>query len=139
MTLLFVCKKELLELDFEGILKYFRVMVPKKCRNEAQAKKLMKMACDWKIKKLKKYEDDYKIKKDEQERIEQAAKQYELRFNEEKKVLLGEITHLHEKLGKASLTEQTSASIIADYKQIIQRHEQQIGKLNEMLEEITVS
>lgn len=54
-----MCKKELLLLDFEGILKYFRVSLPKKCRNEESAKQLMKLACSIKVKKLKKYETDF--------------------------------------------------------------------------------
>lgn len=54
-----MCKKELLMLDFEGILKYFRVSLPKKCRSEEAAKNLMKLACSIKVKKLKKYEADF--------------------------------------------------------------------------------
>lgn len=46
-------------MDFEGILKYFRVSLPKKCRSEEQAKQLMKLACSLKVKKLKKYEADF--------------------------------------------------------------------------------
>lgn len=54
-----MCKKELLLLDFEGILKYFRVSLPKKCRNEENAQQLLKIACGIKVKKLKKYETDF--------------------------------------------------------------------------------
>lgn len=54
-----MCKKDLLQLDFEGILKYFRVSLPKKCRTEDSAKQLMKTACSIKVKKLKKYETDF--------------------------------------------------------------------------------
>lgn len=54
-----MCKKDLLQLDFEGILKYFRVSLPKKCRTEEAARQLMKMACSIKVKKLKKYEADF--------------------------------------------------------------------------------
>lgn len=54
-----MCKKDLLQLDFEGILKYFRVSLPKKCRSEESAKQLIKLACSIKVKKLKKYEADF--------------------------------------------------------------------------------
>lgn len=48
-----------MQLDFEGILKYFRVSLPKKCRSEESAKFLIKLACSIKVKKLKKYECDF--------------------------------------------------------------------------------
>jgi hypothetical protein len=54
-----MCKKDLLQLDFESILKYFRVTLPKKCRNEEVAKLLMKLATGLKVKKLKKYEQEF--------------------------------------------------------------------------------
>lgn len=54
-----MCKKDLLLLDFEGILKYFRVSLPKKCRTEESAKQLIKLACSIKVKKLKKYENEF--------------------------------------------------------------------------------
>lgn len=52
-------KKELLSLDFEGILKYFRVSLPKKYRNEDMARQLFKIATATKVKKIKKYEKEY--------------------------------------------------------------------------------
>lgn len=54
-----MCKKDLLQLDFESILKYFRVTLPKKCRNYEVARGLMKVACCIKVKKLKKYEQEF--------------------------------------------------------------------------------
>lgn len=48
-----------MQLDFEGILKYFRVSLPKKCRTEESAKQLMKLACSVKVKRLKKYEAEF--------------------------------------------------------------------------------
>ncbi|KAL3277172.1 hypothetical protein HHI36_012522 [Cryptolaemus montrouzieri] len=64
LALLMLCKKDLLQLDFEGILKYFRVSLPKKCRTEESAKQLIKLACNIKLKKLKKYESDFNDLKD---------------------------------------------------------------------------
>jgi hypothetical protein len=48
-----------MELDFESMLKYFRVTLPKKCRNEETARQLIKLACSIKVKKLKKYEQEF--------------------------------------------------------------------------------
>ncbi|KAK7066764.1 Rab GTPase-activating protein 1 [Halocaridina rubra] len=59
LALLTMSKKELLSLDFEGILKYFRVSLPKKYRNEDVARQLFKVATSIKVKKLKKYEKEY--------------------------------------------------------------------------------
>ena len=44
-----MCKKDLVQLDFESILKYFRVSLPKKCRNEEVARQLMKLATSLKV------------------------------------------------------------------------------------------
>jgi hypothetical protein len=54
-----MCKRDLLQLDFESILKYFRVTLPKKCRKEVVARQLMKLATSLKVKKLKKYEQEH--------------------------------------------------------------------------------
>ncbi|KAK4318251.1 hypothetical protein Pmani_010736 [Petrolisthes manimaculis] len=59
LALLQMSKKELLALDFEGILKYFRVSLPKKYRNEDVARQLFKIATGTKVKKIKKYEKEY--------------------------------------------------------------------------------
>nr|XP_045587198.1 rab GTPase-activating protein 1-like isoform X2 [Procambarus clarkii] len=59
LALLQMSKKELLSSDFEGILKYFRVSLPKKYRNEDVARQLFKVATSIKVKKLKKYEKEY--------------------------------------------------------------------------------
>ncbi|KAF6212431.1 hypothetical protein GE061_012954, partial [Apolygus lucorum] len=59
LALLTMCKKDLMQLDFESILKYFRVTLPKKCRHEEVARNLMKLAVSIKMKKLKKYEQEF--------------------------------------------------------------------------------
>ncbi len=59
LAILKVSKKDLLQLDFEGLMKYFRVNVPKRYRSEENAKHLMSVACAIKLKKLKKYEKEY--------------------------------------------------------------------------------
>ena len=52
-------RKELAALDFEGILKYFRVSLPKKYRSEETVKQLFKLATAVKLKKLEKFHRDY--------------------------------------------------------------------------------
>uniref|UniRef100_A0A915C0Q2 Rab GTPase-activating protein 1 n=4 Tax=Parascaris univalens TaxID=6257 RepID=A0A915C0Q2_PARUN len=79
LALLKASKKELLQLDFEGALKYFRVVLPRKYRTEANAKELIHQAVKLKIshKRLSKYEKEYYSLKereleslDPQERLE---------------------------------------------------------------------
>ncbi|XP_035792291.1 rab GTPase-activating protein 1-like [Anopheles albimanus] len=137
LTLLSTCRKDLLELDFEGILKYFRVTLPKKCRSETQAKRLMKLSFECKVKKLRKYELEYMAKKEETERKEQELKQYEQRYGEERAKLQHEISTLNEKVEQMVREDRKSAGIIQDYKHIIQRQETENGKLHTMLDELT--
>lgn len=61
LALLKTSRKELLALDFEGVLKFFRVQLPKKYRSEESAKELLQLAVSLKVspKKLKKFEKDY--------------------------------------------------------------------------------
>ena len=42
-------RKDLLALDFEGVLKYFRVHLPKKYRSEEAAKELLQQAVSLKV------------------------------------------------------------------------------------------
>lgn len=43
IALLMLSKEELLQLDFEGVLKHFRVQLPKKYRTDEAAKQLLKV------------------------------------------------------------------------------------------------
>lgn len=143
ITLLSVCETDLRQLDFEGVLKYVRVTLPKKCRNESQARKMMKMACERKVKKLKQYEDEFVANKELTEKEEQLTKQQDLRFNEERQRLKADTIVLQAKFDQVvernRLNEKKTAGILLDYKQIIQRQEQQISMLNSTLDEMTVS
>ncbi|UYV73162.1 RABGAP1 [Cordylochernes scorpioides] len=64
LALLKLSKKDLLALDFEGVLKFFRVVLPKKFRTEQNARNLLHTAVSIKVKKLKKYEKDYLSQKE---------------------------------------------------------------------------
>ncbi|XP_073770557.1 rab GTPase-activating protein 1 isoform X2 [Danio rerio] len=79
LSLLKTSKDDLLQTDFEGALKFFRVPVPKRYRSEENAKKLMELACSMKIsqKKLKKYEKEYHTIREQQEQQEAPIERYE--------------------------------------------------------------
>uniref|UniRef100_A0A8D3D7P5 Rab GTPase-activating protein 1 n=1 Tax=Scophthalmus maximus TaxID=52904 RepID=A0A8D3D7P5_SCOMX len=49
LALLKTSKDDLIQTDFEGALKFFRVPVPKRYRSEENAKKLMELACSIKV------------------------------------------------------------------------------------------
>lgn len=70
LALLKTSQRDLLALDFEGVLKYFRVYLPKKFRVEANFKELMNVwaSLHGKLtdKRLKKYEKIYLVRKEEE-------------------------------------------------------------------------
>lgn len=142
LTLLNEFENELRELDFEGILKYFRVTLPKRCRSTTLARKLMKKACERKVKKLKQYREEYLVQKELDEKKEAAMKEYEQRFEEERSKYKSEIVALQTKLRQVDernkTDEERNKNIIDDYKRIIQRQEQQITKVNDLLTTLTV-
>ncbi|XP_022659705.1 rab GTPase-activating protein 1-like isoform X2 [Varroa jacobsoni] len=61
VALLMESKRDLLTLDFEGVLKHFRVSIPRKYRNEEAALRLVRTANHVKVSsaKLKKWEKDF--------------------------------------------------------------------------------
>lgn len=132
LTLLNEFESELRTLDFEGILKYFRVTLPKRCRSTNLARKLMKKACERKIKKLKQYEDEFLA----QRLADKKEAAIELRYKTEIVALQAKLKQAED---KNKLEEERKKIIIDDYKQIIQRQEQQITKLSDLLTTLTVS
>lgn len=128
-ALLTVCKKDLLNKDFESILKYIRVSLPKKFRAESQVSKLIRLASECKVKKLKKYEDEFMIQKEENEKFERMLSQYQMKYNDDRKAMQSEILQLQQKVKKFEINEKKFESIIHDYKQIIQRQEKQLDAL----------
>ncbi|XP_025837449.1 rab GTPase-activating protein 1-like isoform X2 [Agrilus planipennis] len=161
LALLTMCKKDLLQLDFEGILKYFRVQLPKKCRTEDAAKQIIKAACSFKLKKLKKYETEFIAMKDDWEIImldseaadnaESEASEMEqlkatlTRLEDERRILLDENAQLKEMLKreitKAEASDLKNMNIINDYKLVRQRLEMQLfavrGDLNKLKEKVS--
>ncbi|VEN58730.1 unnamed protein product [Callosobruchus maculatus] len=146
LALLMWCKKDLLQLDFEGILKYFRVSLPKKCRSEEAAKQLIKLACSIKVKKLKKYEADFIALKEAVEHKENEASEVEQlrmtvsRYEEERKLMMDEISQLKDMLkrevNQADTDKKTNSAMINDYKLIRQRLDAQLRTVKAELEDI---
>merc|ERR1719228_1535566 len=105
IALLMMVRKELLAQDFEGIMKYFRVNIPKRLRSEEHAKTLMKTVVGIKIKNLSKYEKDWRRKKE----AERLAEDPVTRFARENKKLLADSMRLeqkNDKLAQQLLTKQ---------------------------------
>ncbi|XP_059503694.1 rab GTPase-activating protein 1-like isoform X2 [Stegostoma tigrinum] len=71
-------KEDLLQADFEGALKFFRVQLPKRYRAEENARRLMEQACNIKVpaKKLKKYEKEYQTLREQQAQQEDPIDRY---------------------------------------------------------------
>jgi len=150
LALLMMCKKDLLLLDFENILKYFRVTLPKKCRNPEVARNIIKVACSIKLKKLKDYEDEFMALKEAQGNGDQFNNELErwkteyLRSQEEKQLMEGELVQVKDMLKrevqKAENDNNKHLSIIAGYKEVCKRLdvEQQTTKaaLNKLLAQV---
>ncbi|XP_029164437.1 rab GTPase-activating protein 1-like isoform X1 [Nylanderia fulva] len=146
LALLMLCKKELLQLDFESILKYFRVHLPKRCRNEEVARYVMKLACSVTLKKLKKYEAEFMTLKEAQENADEYSNEVEqlrgtvARNEEEKQRLEAELLQIKEMLqrevARADAESRRSNVIIAEYKQICQRLEDDYNAAKTTLSEL---
>lgn len=124
LALLMLCKKDLLQLDFEGILKYIRVSLPKKCRTEESARQLIKLACNIKLKKLRKYESDFNDLKEQANNVEEANEMEQIKTvmtnqEEEIKLLRDEIDQLKgmlkREINQAENDKKTNLTIIQDY------------------------
>uniref|UniRef100_A0A8C5U352 Rab GTPase-activating protein 1-like n=1 Tax=Malurus cyaneus samueli TaxID=2593467 RepID=A0A8C5U352_9PASS len=80
LALLKTSKEDLLQADFEGALKFFRVQLPKRYRAEENARRLMEQACNIKVptKKLKKYEREYQTMRESQLQQEDPMDRYKV-------------------------------------------------------------
>ncbi|XP_044261828.1 rab GTPase-activating protein 1-like isoform X1 [Tribolium madens] len=156
LALLTAYMKDLIQLDFEGILKYFRVSLPKKCRNEESTRQLIKSACMIKLKKLRKFEAEYFALKDGWEIIildSEAADNAESeanevqqlrvtlgRYEEERKLMFDEIAQLKDMLKReveqAEKDKKNYTTIINDYKLVRQRLDTQLHAVRTELENL---
>ncbi|XP_026091634.1 rab GTPase-activating protein 1-like isoform X1 [Carassius auratus] len=79
LALLKTSKEDLLQADFEGALKFFRVQLPKRYRAAENAQRLMEQACNIKVptKKLKKFEKEYQSLRESQLQQEDPIDRYQ--------------------------------------------------------------
>uniref|UniRef100_A0A7N6FBI2 Rab-GAP TBC domain-containing protein n=1 Tax=Anabas testudineus TaxID=64144 RepID=A0A7N6FBI2_ANATE len=80
LALLKTSKEDLLQADFEGALKFFRVQLPKRYRAAENARRLMEQACNIKVptKKLKKFEKEYQTLRESQLQQEDPIDRYQV-------------------------------------------------------------
>ncbi|KAG0721039.1 Rab GTPase-activating protein 1 [Chionoecetes opilio] len=153
LALLQMSKKELLSSDFEGILKYFRVSLPKKYRNEDVARQLFKLATSIKVKKIKKYEKEYLALKEQEALQEDPVMRLEkenrrlledrMRLERENDDLAQELVNskitmrkgldqvkelLKREVEKGDVETQSKSAIIADYKNICSQLSERLDK-----------
>uniref|UniRef100_A0A671P3H0 Rab GTPase-activating protein 1-like n=1 Tax=Sinocyclocheilus anshuiensis TaxID=1608454 RepID=A0A671P3H0_9TELE len=83
LALLKTSKEDLLQADFEGALKFFRVQLPKRYRAAENARRLMEQACNIKVptKKLKKFEKEYQSLRESQLQQEDPIDRYQVSKN----------------------------------------------------------
>uniref|UniRef100_A0A2I2ZD00 RAB GTPase activating protein 1 like n=1 Tax=Gorilla gorilla gorilla TaxID=9595 RepID=A0A2I2ZD00_GORGO len=110
--LLATSKEDLLQADFEGALKFFRVQLPKRYRAEENARRLMEQACNIKA------EDKADVLNKEllltKQRLVETEE--EKRKQEEETAQLKEV--FRKQLEKAEYEIKKTTAIIAEYKQI---------------------
>ncbi|KAH9645768.1 hypothetical protein HF086_012495, partial [Spodoptera exigua] len=105
LALLSRSRKDLLQHDFEGVLKYFRVTLPKKCRAEESSRQIVKLACSIKVKRLPKYQQEYEkfIKESaEKEKINvelERLKVINTQLLQEKELLEAQLTEVQDQKG----------------------------------------
>ena len=68
-----VAKKDLLNQDFEGLMKYFCVNIPKTYRSEENANQLLVVAKSIKLKKMSKYQKKWLAIKETERQCEDPA------------------------------------------------------------------
>jgi len=113
LALLMMARKELLTQDFENTMKYFRVNIPKRLRNEENSKYFMKTVCNIKIKKLSKYEKEWGNLKE----AERLAEDPLTRYQRENKKLMADNLRLEREndvLAQELLTSKISMRVEMD-------------------------
>ncbi|CAF0963129.1 unnamed protein product [Didymodactylos carnosus] len=152
LALLKCAQKDLLVLDFEGVMRYFRVSLPKKYRCEDHADELIQTACSMKIspKKLKRYEKEhYELKALEEQgdeplnRLECDNKRLQgtcIRLELENEMLALELVNdrvkLKEKIDKSDDRIETLARELTATRTIVRESELHTIRINEELENI---
>ncbi|XP_045785954.1 rab GTPase-activating protein 1-like isoform X1 [Maniola jurtina] len=137
LALLTRARKDLLQHDFEGILKYFRVTLPKKCRAEEASRQIVKLACSIKVKRLQKYQLEYEkfVKESaEKEKINvelERLKGINSQLQQDKEMLeaqLAQSRHNYEEARKESVH---YAAVSRDYREICARLDKQLHQVQD--------
>ncbi|KAI5633463.1 rab-GTPase-TBC domain-containing protein [Phthorimaea operculella] len=132
MALLSRSRKDLLQLDFEGVHKYFRVTLPKRCRAEETSKQIVKLACSIKVKRLARYQQEYeKFMKEtaEKEKINvelERLKQINLQLQQDKKLLEAQLKESRAAVEEAKKQTGHYEAVTRDYREICARLDKQL-------------
>lgn len=136
-----VAKKDLLNQDFEGLMKYFRVNIPKTYRIEENAKSLLAVAKNIKLKKMAKYQKEWVAVKEAERQREDPV----VRLERENKKLLADNLRLdteNDNLARELLTSKIEMrkdiDLIEDKKDYFEKeYETNKSLLNDAIEEKT--
>ncbi|XP_013166979.1 PREDICTED: rab GTPase-activating protein 1-like isoform X1 [Papilio xuthus] len=137
LALLSRSRKDLLQHDFEGVLKYFRVTLPKKCRAEESSRQIVKLACSIKVKRLQKYQLEYEkfIKESaEKEKINVELESLKVscgQLQQEKESLESQLTQNRSALEEMQKESVHYAAVARDYREICARLDKQVHQMQE--------
>ncbi|XP_048482097.1 rab GTPase-activating protein 1-like [Plutella xylostella] len=132
LALLSRARRDLLAHDFEGVLKYFRVTLPKKCRAEEASRQIVKLACSIKVKRLPKYQQEYEkfIKESaEKEKINvelERLKGINTQLQQDKDILESQLAESREATKEALKESAHHAAVARDYREICARLDRQL-------------
>ncbi|XP_045456212.1 rab GTPase-activating protein 1-like [Melitaea cinxia] len=135
LALLTRARKDLLQHDFEGVLKYFRVTLPKKCRAEEASRQIVKLACSIKVKRLHKYQLEYEkfIKESaEKEKINvelERLKVINTQLQQERDTFESQLKQTRSSLEEAQKDSVHYAAVARDYREICARLDKQLHQM----------
>ncbi|CAG9783239.1 unnamed protein product [Diatraea saccharalis] len=141
LALLYRSRKELVQHDFEGVLKYFRVTLPKKCRAEESSRQIVKIACSYKVKRLPKYQQEYEkfVKESaEKEKINVEMERLKMiisQLQQDKEILETQLNEAQNKVEEAQKDAEHHALVAHDYKEICARLDRQLHQFQDCIKE----
>ncbi|XP_049885004.1 rab GTPase-activating protein 1-like isoform X2 [Pectinophora gossypiella] len=141
MALLSRSKKDLLLLDFEGVHKYFRVTLPKKCRAEEASRQIVKLACSIKVRRLQKYQAEYeKLIKEAAEKeiinVElEKLKQINTQLQQDKQLLETQLDETRTSLDEAKKNATHFEAVTNDYREICARLDKQLHQIQDTVKD----
>ncbi|KAG6465093.1 hypothetical protein O3G_MSEX014926, partial [Manduca sexta] len=141
LALLSRSRKDLLTHDFEGVLKYFRVTLPKKCRAEETSRQIVKLACSIKVKRLNKYQQEYEkfIKESaEKEKINvelERLKVINTQLQQDKETLESQLNEARAQAAEAHKDAAHHAAVARDYRDICARLDRQLHHMQDYVKD----